>query len=89
MSLKQLLKPDWKKIVLTIVLMIFPLIFMITSSYIVHSCPVGMIDCPPIFDWEKFIITFAVSTSLSYLLSCLLVWGMGEERKISIKFEIY
>jgi len=87
MTLKQFLKPDWKKILLTIVLMIFPLIFMITSSYIIHSCPVGMTDCSPIFNWEKFIATFVISLILSYFLSCLLVWGMGEDRKLSISFE--
>ncbi|NIO43956.1 MAG: hypothetical protein GTN36_00140 [Candidatus Aenigmarchaeota archaeon] len=89
MTLKQFLKPDWKKIVLTIVLMIFPLIFMITSSYILHSCPVGITDCSPIFDWEKFLVTFTISIILSYILSCLLIWGIGEDRKLSISFETH
>jgi len=81
MTLKQFLKPDWRKIVLTIILMILPFIFINATSTIIHSCPVGTENCTPIFDWESFSIMFIISLIVIYLISCLIVCIYNKVKK--------
>jgi len=81
MNWKQFLKPDWRKIVLTILLMILPTIFIKGITSILHSCPVGTINCPPLFDWESFVVMFTISLIITYLLSCLIVWIYDKVKK--------
>ena len=81
MNWKEFLKPDWRKIVITILLMILPTIFIKGITDIFHSCPVGMINCPPLFDWESFMVMFTISLIITYLLSCLIVWIYDKLKK--------
>ncbi len=79
--IKEFLRPDWRKIVITILLMILPTIFMKGITTILHSCPTGMINCSPLFNWESFIVMFTISLIITYFLSCIIVWVYDKVKK--------
>jgi hypothetical protein len=80
MKLKEFLKPDWRKILLTILLMIVPTIFIKASTTVLHSCPVG-VDCPPLFIQELFLQEIIITVIGTYLFSCLIVWIYNKMKK--------
>jgi hypothetical protein len=81
MDWKKFLKPDWRKIVITILLMILPTIFIKAYTTVLHSCPVGMTDCPPLFDWELFLQMIVIALIITYSISCFLVWIYDKVKK--------
>lgn len=82
MNIKKFLKPNWRKIVITVILMIIPFIYLGVSSFIIHSCPVGMTDCSPyIFDLEFFSVMIFISIIITYLISCLIIWVYDKVKK--------
>ena len=81
MNVKQFLKPDWRKIVLTIVLMIIPSLFITSYSIYVASC----VGCGYFFNFESFGILFVISLIITYLLSCFIVWVYDKFRKKKVK----
>jgi len=81
MKWKEFLKPDWRKIVITILLMIIPTIFIKAYTTVLHSCPIGMIDCPPLFDWKLFLQMIILVLIGIYLFSCLIIWIYDKVKK--------
>jgi len=81
MKWKDFLEPYWIKIVITVLLMILPTIFIKAYTTVLHSCPVGVIDCPPLFNWELFLQMIVIALILTYLLSCLIVWIYDKVKK--------
>ena len=77
MPIKQFLKPDWKKIVIAIVLI---LILILSSSYLQNisiifypltweNCAPGSQDCQQVFNWFALVGWFCI-----YIISCFIMW---------------
>jgi len=90
MSWKEFLKPDWKKILLTI---IFASSFL-SLEFMIHSCPLPPSPCPNIiifrlfwiyeirFSNENFILPLILTVLfVYYLTACLIVWIYNKVKK--------
>lgn len=82
-SIKQFLKPDRRKIIITIILSLFiflPVIHKIT----VYSCVLGG-DVAPTCEggMKEFEILFLLSIPVSYLIACILIsiWDKIKAKK--------
>jgi len=91
MKFIEFIKPEFKKIILTIILIIFPiyiialqpslsiLIFLYYPVYIV-SCYFGYFDCGPV--WVPFYIAYSILLLVEilqgYLVSCLVVFAWNK-----------
>ncbi len=96
-NLKQFLKPDWRKIVVFVVLSIissiYPMTFSVGELYFpyrglplpVYACIEGFSDVnlqtPPMRPCEIFYQFLIINLIISYLLSCLIVWIYDKLRK--------
>jgi len=87
MNLKIFLKPDWRKIVLTIILFIFGLFASFMSDLLCYPCPKEFLIFRYLLMWPDYFIPvnydfFAITISAklivdiiwTYILSCLIVW---------------
>jgi len=93
MNFKQFLRPDWRKIVIFIVLLLISLV-------IVYDMPVGELltsfrglplpvlffynsDWHPIPIWYVLLLFGLIDLIFWYLLSCLIIWIYGKIKKKS------
>ncbi|MBZ9569318.1 hypothetical protein KJA16_00155 [Patescibacteria group bacterium] len=99
MSFKQFLKPDWRKIVLSIIIFLF--LFIYGIPWCIDPSEEGWLRRPdPEYwgchsEWHRqfhFIpdwpighlgISFFVSALISYFISCLIIWIYDKIRKKS------
>ena len=91
MNLKQFLKPDWRKIVITIVSIFYVLLVIvsfITGGMFVDCTEEGFRLHPescgykkPLIEINDLRVTFIISIVISYILSCLIVWIYDKFRK--------
>jgi len=88
---KQFLKPDWRKIVLTIISLyfVFLIILSLTSRWETYCTEEGFRLHPEQCGWHESILgieldlstAFLISIILSYLFSCLIVWIYDKVKK--------
>jgi len=82
MDLKKFLKPDWRKIVIFVILFIIFSFLSLILSMIYICSPSINIGCPPLgIELGVFILLFIISFFISYLLSCLIIWIYDKVKK--------
>jgi hypothetical protein len=91
-TLKQFLKPDWRKIVVFVVLFVM-LFLSFDGKYPIDYMYVAMGGCKEEngkmqciglgygYNWAYFILDIFIWTIISYILSCLIVWIYDKFRK--------
>jgi hypothetical protein len=85
MNWKEFLKPDWRKIVLTVILMFIPLPMYVDTFCSCYSppcqCPKKIMFYPLLLSLGIGLLTLPIDLVISYLLSCLIVWIYDKRKK--------
>ena len=87
MNWKQFLKPDWKKIVMTYLItnLLTSIMFYFGASYffyaVIFSTIIPTILYADVFYSVITVIIFLFVLTISYFLSCFIIWVYGKYRK--------
>lgn len=91
MRWKEFLKPDWRRVVITILLsyITFLIVLSLTTRWETYCTEEGFRLHPESCGWHEpalgiefdLVTALLISIMLSYLLSCLLAWGYDKVRK--------
>jgi len=96
MNIRQFLEPDWRKIVITIVLFAF-LFYSFDGKYPIEYMYIAMGGCRETdggmvcigsgygYNWAYFFLDIFIWAIISYLLSCLIIWIYDKLRKKKVK----
>jgi hypothetical protein len=92
MNWKHFLKPDWRKIVITVILFAF-LFYSFDGKYPINYQYIAMGGCKETngmgqcielgygYNWAYFILDIFIWAIISYIISCFIVWIYDKFRK--------